>query len=259
MYPRITAFLLISALACTGCGGDGDSDSVEKLTILVTDDDGIGAPGIDTLVNALERLQHVEVLVVAPATNKSGSSDSLTDGDVSWAPATTISGHAGYAVDGFPADSVRVALDELGMKPDLVVSGVNPGQNVGPYATLSGTVGAARYAARAGIPAVATSAGLAGDADFAAGAALAVAWIQHNRDDIADKKARTDVVISFNVPGCSAGEARELVSVPLGNAIPQGVNVFTTDCTVEPQTAPVDDVDAMIKGFAAVTEVPLEL
>lgn len=259
MYPRITDFLLISALACTGCGGDSDSHSVEKLTILVTNDDGIQAPGIDTLVNELERLENVEILVVAPASNKSGSSDSLTDGEVSWQAAVTISGHAGYAVDGFPADSVKVALDELDMKPDLVVSGVNPGQNVGPYATLSGTVGAARYAARAGIPAVATSAGLAGDADFAAGAALVIEWIEDNRGNIADKKARTDVVISFNVPGCSAGEARDLVSVPLGNAIPQGVNVFVTDCTVEPQGAPVDDVDAMIKGFLAVTEVPLEL
>lgn len=260
MYPRTMAFLLVCASVFSGCGGDGGSHrSSDKLTILVTNDDGIGAPGINVLVNELQQLDDVEILVVAPAENKSGSSDSTTDGVVAWESAVTISGHAGYAVHGFPADSVRVALEELDMTPDLVVSGVNPGQNVGPFATLSGTVGAARYAARAGIPAVATSAGLNGDEDFAAGAALVIEWIEDNRDEIADKTARTDVVISFNVPGCTAGAARELVSVPLADTIPDGASVFSTDCSVEPDSAPVDDVDAMIKGFLAVTEVPLEL
>lgn len=258
MYLRITTLLLASALALTGCDNDGSSRSSPTLTILVTNDDGIGAPGIDALVNELTLLDNVEVLVVAPAENQSGSSDSITDGDVSWAPSATQSGYAGFAVDGFPADSVRVALEELDMTPDLVVSGVNQGQNVGPLAALSGTVGAARFAARAGIPAVATSAGFGANADYAAGAALVAEWIEDNRDDLSNDGARTNVVVSFNVPGCTAGDIRDLVAVPLGDAIPDGVNPFETDCSVEPDSAPVDDVDAMIKGFAAVSDVPLE-
>jgi 5'-nucleotidase len=262
MYQRITALLLVSTLVLTGCDND-DSDGSrhlsDKLTILVTNDDGIGAPGIDVLVNELVKLDNVEVVVVAPAENKSGSSDNVTEGAVTWQAAVTTSGYAGFAVNGFPADSVKVALEQLAITPDLVVSGVNPGQNVGPYATLSGTVGAARFAARAGIPAVATSVGLGGDGDFAAGAALAIDWIEDHRDVLANNSARTDVVISFNVPGCTAGEMRELISVPLAAQIPDGANVFATDCSVEPGSAPINDVDAMMKGFAAVTEVPLEL
>lgn len=261
-YKNMMAAVLISSLVLSACGGDGsssDSATADELTILVTNDDGIGAPGIDALVIELNELDNVDVIVVAPATNQSGSSDMTTDGDLTWQAANTASGYAGQGVNGYPADSVRVALEELDIEPDLVVSGVNQGQNVGPFAALSGTLGAARYAARAGIPAVASSAGLGANADYAAGARLASAWIEDNRAALENGSARTDVVISFNVPGCTAGEIRDLVSVPMTDAIPEGVNVFETDCSVEPGSAPVNDVDAMMKGHAAVSEVPLEL
>ena len=123
----------------------------DRLTVLVTNDDGIGAPGIDALVTALSAVDGLDIVVVAPAANQSGTSDKTTPGGASHADATTISGVAGTAVDGFPADSVNVALDELGITPDLVVSGINKGQNTGNLAYASGTVGAARTAARRGI------------------------------------------------------------------------------------------------------------
>ncbi|MGB1142284.1 MAG: hypothetical protein ACPG1A_15385, partial [Halioglobus sp.] len=63
---------------------------------------------------------------------------------------------------------------------------------------------------------------------------------------------------SFNVPNCTAGQIRELFMVPRATEIPEGGNVFFTDCTVEPDGPPVSDVDAMIKGHAAQTDVELE-
>lgn len=257
MNLRIALFLVIGLLTVTGCSDSSDQPS-RQLTVLVTNDDGIGAPGIDSLVNTLLELDYVDVKVVAPAENQSGSSDNTTDGELVWADSATTSGYVSIAVFGFPADAVSVALGPLGIVPDLVVSGVNSGQNVGPLAPLSGTVGAARFAARAGFPAVAASAGLGSNADFDAAADLVVAWIEDNREALSNNSAGIDRVTSFNVPGCTAGDIRELVAVPRADAIPDGSNVFFTDCSVAPDGAPTSDVDAMLKGFASVTQVPLE-
>jgi len=264
MRLRLAPVWIFSLLFLFGCSDSSDnasdaSQSSPALTILVTNDDGIGAPGIDNLVNALIALDDVVVRVVAPAENQSGSSDKTTDGEVVWEDSATVSGVSGTAVFGFPADAVRVALDELGIVPDLVVSGVNQGQNVGPFARLSGTVGAARFAARAGYPAVAGSAGVPRDADFGAATALIVAWIEDNRSALANGSVSTENVTSFNVPECTAGSIRDLVEVPLADSVPAGANVFVTDCSVEPDSPPTSDVDAMIKGFAAVTPVPLAI
>ena len=257
MNLRIAFVVLIAASLCTGCSDDSDQ-SLRGLTILVTNDDGVGASGIDTLVNTLIELDNVEVKVVAPAENQSGASDKTTEGEVVWNDSSTTSGYMAVAVYGYPADSVKVALEVLDIAPDLVVSGVNEGQNVGPLAALSGTVGAARFAARAGFPAVAVSAGFGTNADNDAASALVAAWIEDNRNALASSSARADVVISFNVPGCTAGAIRELVDVPLADSVPEGTNPFFTDCSVEPDGAPINDVDGIIKGYATVTEVPLE-
>ena len=130
----------------------------KRLTILVTNDDGVGAPGIDLLVERLRKLKNVKVTVVAPAENKSGTGDQTTPGELTVTPATHRQRLQGPAVAGFPADTVVWALDH-GVKPDLVVSGVNQGQNLGPVVDASGTVGAAKTAVRNGIPALAVSQG----------------------------------------------------------------------------------------------------
>lgn len=233
--------------------------SAGTLEILVTNDDGIGAPGIAALVTAVKAMDNVEVDVVAPAENQSGTGDKTTPGKVAHHRATTATGVVGTAVDGFPADAVNVAIDELGHTPDLVLSGINKGQNVGPVAYISGTVGAARTAARRGIPAVAGSAGTTDSADYAGAARLLVDWVVEHRSALVAGTLDTGTVTSFNVPDCSlGGSMKDVLEVPLAPSIPDGADPFRSNCSVEPATAPKDDVSALIAGHAAETQVPLD-
>lgn len=234
---------------------------VEPITILVTNDDGIGSEGIDVLIEALTELDGVEVELVAPAENQSGSSDSTTEGEVAYDDGATVGGFEGTAVQGFPADAVNVALQELDIDADLVVSGINDGQNIGAVAAISGTVGAARTAARQGVPAVAVSAGFGELADYEAGAEYVIEWIEENRGAIVDGSLTTDTIVSFNVPSCTAGEPRDLLEVELGGALPEGSPFLEgVDCTIEPPAeSPTDDVTALFDGYATETTVPLDL
>jgi len=265
---RRTTAAIVGALALAACGSDDDgadatttTDAAEPLapiSILVTNDDGIGAPGIDVLVSGLLELEGVEIDIVAPAENQSGSSDKTTGGGAPYSDAATASGVEGTAVDGFPADTIAVALDELGLAPDLVVSGVNEGQNTGPLAYVSGTVGAAREAVRRGVPAIAGSAGLDDGADYELATELIIQQIELHRAGYADGSDAADEVVSINVPDCTAGEPRDLVEVPLASAIPDGVNPFESDCSIAETGAPADDVAALAAGHPALTLVPTE-
>ena len=109
----------------------GAAKKPTTITVLVTNDDGVSAPGIDALVQALRTSKNTKVVVVAPATNQSGSGGKTTPGTLTTQPATTASGYQATAVQGYPADTVTAALDQLGVKPNVVMSGINPGQNVG--------------------------------------------------------------------------------------------------------------------------------
>lgn len=269
--PRALMMVVVLGLGAfaVGCGdsGGGDAGGGEAATvttmeqrpvrIVVTNDDGIGSPGLDQLVQGLSALPDVEISVVAPLENQSGSSDRTTEGEVTSSTASTASGLAGTAVDGFPADSVVFAIEEVGLDPDVVVSGVNEGQNVGPLAAISGTVGAARTAARLGVPAVAASAGLVYDpAQVQVAVDLVADWIMSNRMRLRARNLPPQV-ISFNVPSCDPASMGELVGVPRGLSIPEGVNVFESSC--DGVTAPADDVFAMVQGFPAETRIPIDL
>jgi 5'-nucleotidase len=268
LLRRTTATALVAVLFAAACGGDDEpsadatttttTEAVEPLTILVTNDDGIGSPGIDVLVNALLELEAVELHIVAPAENQSGTSDKTTLGGAAHTDGATASGVEGTAVDGFPADTIAVALDELGLDPDLVVSGVNEGQNSGPLAYASGTVGAGRAAVRRGIPAIAGSAGLGADADYGLATELVIDLIQEHRADYAGGTFVTEAVVNINVPDCTAGTAKELVEVPLATAIPDGVNPFESDCAVADPAELTDDILAIAAGHPALSLVPPE-
>jgi len=135
--------------------------SAQTYRILVTNDDGVRAPGILALARAMTALG--EVTVVAPADNQSGKGHSLTLLEPIFVDKVALEGiPTAYAATATPASCVKVALGALmAGKPDLVVSGINRGQNLGRVGYVSGTVGAAREAALQGIPAIAVSLKLA--------------------------------------------------------------------------------------------------
>lgn len=227
--------------------------AAETLRILVGNDDGVGAEGISQLVAALAELPDTEVTVSAPAENQSGTSDSMTEGDVVSTETTTADGHPATAVDGFPADAIAAGLEAMDEPPHLVVSGINEGQNIGELTELSGTVGAARTAARAGIPALATSQALGDPPDYPAGVAVVVAWVEEQREALLAGEVEP-TVISFNFPTCPVGEPRgEVVEVPLATGM--GDRSFdAVDCEGE-APVPADDVDALVWGFTSQTEL----
>lgn len=234
-------------------GGAGAAGGDDALTILVTNDDGVDAEGIDALATALADQPGVEVVVVAPAEDQSGSADTTTAGTLPRAEAETRSGIPAVAVSGEPADSVVVALDELGIEPDLVVSGINEGQNIGPLSQLSGTVGAAKVAARKGVPAVAVSQGLADAPDYPTAVEAILAWFSEHRDEVAAGTLGTDEITSINVPTCPVGTVRGTVEVPTA-ATDGGRNLLEVDCTSTEQD-PADDVVAFTTGWIAVSPV----
>src|SRR6476646_2216929 len=164
----VTALAACSSDSSTPAASTTTKPATAPLTILVTNDDGYAAPGISTVTQALAALPDVRVTVVAPATNQSGTGGQTTAGTLTTLPGTqeTAPGHPATAVVGFPADSVNYALDTMHLEPDLVVSGINQGQNLGPLAAVSGPVGAAKRAAAAGIPAIAVSQGIAADPQY---------------------------------------------------------------------------------------------
>jgi 5'-nucleotidase len=130
------------------------------LNVLLTNDDGIEAEGLQSMRQALSELDGVRLEVIAPDGNRSAMARSITTRRPLWVAQTPFAdGAVGYATDGAPVDCVRLASLGLieGFTPDLVVSGINHGANLGDDITYSGTVAAALEGVVLGIPAIAVS------------------------------------------------------------------------------------------------------
>src|SRR4051794_27557646 len=224
------------------------------ITVLVTNDDGVAAPGIDTLVEALRTQKNTKVVVVAPDSNKSGAGGKTTPGTLTTAPATTASGYDATAVTGWPADTITAALDQLGVKPNVVMSGINAGQNVGTLTELSGTVGAAKMAVKRGVPAVAFSQGTGAAPQYASTGKLAVKWLDQHRAALAKKPKRAPTPLeNYNAPNCPSGTSRGVLKV---QTAPDANNaVAPVDCTAS-GPKPTTDIEAFLQGYAAVAPVP---
>jgi 5'-nucleotidase len=130
------------------------------LNVLLTNDDGIEAEGLQTMRLALSELEGVRLAVIAPDGNRSAMARSITTRRPLWvAEVPFADGTVGYASDGTPVDCVRLASLGLieGFAADLVVSGINHGANLGDDITYSGTVAAALEGVVLGLPAIAVS------------------------------------------------------------------------------------------------------
>ncbi len=191
------------------------------MRILITNDDGIAAPGLQAARRALRELDDVTVEVIAPDRNRSATARSIT----TRSPLTVEEiefedGDVGYAVDGTPVDCVRFAeVGLLGGRPDLIVSGINHGANLGDDITYSGTVAAALEGVVLGIPAVAlsqqSSRGLgygSGRFEFGIGAAFAAALVATLRTTPMPEAT----LLNVNLP---VGEPRGIEVTSLGKRI----------------------------------------
>jgi len=272
---RFQAVLLltISLALCslTGCS-DSNEGADEPLRILVTNDDGVGAEGIDAVVEGLRMANpNDEIIVCAPAVNKSGSSDDTGCGTGNATDDMTQSGYPATAVDGCPADAVNYALDPANgvyaadSLPHVVISGINKGQNVSePIATdLSGTVGAAKTAARDhDIPALASSQGSSlgsplqdAEYDYGSGVEAVLAWLAAHRGVLAAGDVTTAEVDSINIPTCVTGSIRGTVDVPMAELTTDAFSPQDCESTLE---QPRDDAEAFTNGYTAVSAVPAD-
>ncbi|XP_044497867.1 5'-nucleotidase SurE [Mangifera indica] len=131
----------------------------DKPTIMVTNDDGIDAPGLRALVRVLVSTDRYDVLVCAPDSEKSAFSHSITWRHPIAAKAADIDGAVAFAVAGTPADCASLGLSQALFPsiPDLVISGINMGSNCGYHIVYSGTVAGAREAFFNGVPSVSIS------------------------------------------------------------------------------------------------------
>lgn len=172
------------------------------MNIMVTNDDGIHAPGIRALAEAMKELG--SVVVVAPDRERSAAGHSLT----LHSPLRVFELHEGwYAVDGTPTDCVNMGIHSmLPVAPDLVVSGINHGANLGDDVTYSGTVAAAMEANLMGIPAIAFSlASFDSICHFGDAARIA---LRVARQVIANGLP-ADTFLNVNIPNCPISEMQQ--------------------------------------------------
>jgi 5'-nucleotidase len=178
-----------------------------EVRVLITNDDGIQAEGLHALRRALDELPGVELYVIAPDSNRSATARSITTRSPLWVEEVSFDdGQAGFATDGTPVDCVRFAeLGLLGERPELIVSGINHGSNLGDDITYSGTVAAALEGIVLGIPAIAISQQSAAremdfrlgrSFDFSASAALAAEIVRH----VSQEPLPSDTLININCP-----------------------------------------------------------
>ncbi len=169
----------------------------DRRHILITNDDGIDSDALPPLAEALARVGDVDIIV--PERNWSGASHSITlFRPLRVRPTKLRSGRPAYMTDGSPTDCVRLAvLGFLRHRPDIVVSGINRGANMGDDITYSGTVAAAMEGLLSNIPSIAISIGAFGaDIDFGPAASF-VALLARN---ILDRGFAPDSLLNVNVP-----------------------------------------------------------
>jgi 5'-nucleotidase len=227
--------------------------------ILVTNDDGIHAPGLRALVKGLAGLGTVSV--VAPSQERSAAAQSLTVRQPIFCEQIA---EREWAIDGTPADAMMVALHRLLPKaPDLVISGINKGPNLGENVFYSGTVGAATEAVINHVPAIAVSLAHRGDGfvyDQAAGFAKRLAEL------ILQKGLPAGVLLNVNVPLDWNGGVRftrqsgKLTRTVLQEgADPRGrVYYWLTEQPTTGLPDPESDYAAVFAGQASVTPIELE-
>jgi len=236
------------------------------MRILLTNDDGIHAPGMEVL-EAIARELTDDVWVCAPSEEMSGAGHSLT---LNRPVRLHEFGPQRFAVTGTPTDSVNLGLRKLfpGGPPDLVISGVNAGENLGDDITYSGTISAAMEAALAGVPAIALSQAFR-ETDY--GFSAAKGWAARVLAPLIDVPMAKRTLVNVNFPALPAEQVKGI------RVVRQGFHDYSRGSVVEgsdPRGRPYywfgledvehtldhgTDLEAVGDGYVAVTPLHLDL
>jgi 5'-nucleotidase len=231
------------------------------MKILISNDDGYLAPGINALAEQLALI--ADIVVVAPDSNRSGSSNSLTLDK----PLRVVQAANGfYSINGTPSDCVHIALTGiLSEKPDLVVSGINQGQNMGDDTLYSGTVAAATEGYLFGIPAIAFSQVDHRWAHLDAAAKIAKDIVMRKLDTL-----QRPFLLNVNIPNLPYEQLQRIVATRLGkrhqsepvikSQDPHGNEIFWIGPVGKAKEASAGtDFHATAQGWVSITPLQIDL
>lgn len=232
------------------------------MRILISNDDGYFAPGIEQLAGALRA--HAQITVVAPERDRSGASNSLTLDR----PLHVRRAPNGFLfVNGTPTDCVHLAITGLlDREPDMVFAGINHGSNLGDDVIYSGTVAAATEGRFLGLPAVAISLGGSNPTHFSTAAHVAVSLLKR----IQQHPIPADTILNVNVPDVPLDQLRGYQATRLGQrhkaepvikaTDPRGREIYWVGCAGPEQDAgPGTDFFAVRNHYVSVTPLQIDL
>ena len=233
------------------------------MRLLISNDDGIRARGIQVLSARMERVG--EVTIVAPEKNHSGASSSLTLGN----PIRVKQiGERIFRVSGTPTDCVHLALTGLlDSDPEIVISGINIGANLGDDVIYSGTVAAAMEGRFLGLPAIAVSLDFKDRPENFETAAEAVARVVGR---LKDDPLPADTILNINVPDIPWDQIKDFEVTRLGHRHRAKDFIKTEDPRGEPMywigpsgpgrdAGPGTDFNAVERGFVSITPIHVDL
>ena len=234
------------------------------MRILVTNDDGIQSPGLHALVRALRGWG--EVWVIAPDREQSAVGHAITLSEpIRLFPWTIEGANHTFAISGTPADCVKLALTELmPARPDLVLSGVNRGENTGISVIYSGTVSAATEGTINGIPSIAISLGSFVSTRFEAAALIG----RRIAEVVAERGLPGETLLNVNVPDLPLDEIKGIRVTRQGRtrfqetfmkrADPRGKVYYWMDGAKLPLEETDTDGTALHEGYVTVTPIRLD-
>lgn len=238
------------------------------MRLLISNDDGIWAPGLRALVEALKPLG--EIFVVAPDRERSATGHGIT---VHWPLKVEqvdfgITGVQAWSVEGTPADCVKLGIEVLtaGSRPDVVVSGINKGPNLGTDVLYSGTVSAAIEAIINEVPGIAVSLASYQDFNFAATGKVAAYMVEK----LLEHGISEDTILNVNVPPLPLDKLKGIKVTRLGqrryqNAFherrdPRGrVYYWIGGEPIDLDASQDTDIWAIEAGYVAVTPIHFDL
>jgi len=259
---RSSAHILLTVIAAVCLVTGTAAQQQRAYRILMSNDDGVRAPALPVLADALKSIG--DVIIVAPVDDQSGISQALTAvPPIVRTDITLAGGLPAIGLTATPATTIQIAIKNIVVpRPDLVVTGINTAYNLGTSAYLSGTVGGARQAVMEGVPAIATSMAAAAVARDLAAAAQQVAGVVRR---VRDHGLPPQTFLNVNIPPMPAGGYKGL-QVTTQAAVRAGVETFAegkrpgTDRTVywsvykEGASAPQGtDIWAVNNGYVSVT------